>query len=157
MIVLNIILSICLIIAITYIFKFNKDNIKKFIRRKINRNKIYTTEDALAYYLYILSKTKNMNYEEIIKRLENLMLDVSNNEIIKDKIDKKYFEEMRNRWRLSHNQVISYGRKIFEGLIIEEIELTKENVTEEFIILMRLYSPDNMEKFYDNKEVPYKK
>ena len=78
------------------------------------------------------------------------MLNIRNNNYVVEKINSIYIEEINNFWIMTHNQMLSYGKKVFEDLIITEKELTEENIFREFILLMRLYSPDNIEKFYKN-------
>ena len=130
--------------------KIKNKKVKKWINRKINKYKTYSVKEALAYYIYTIKVTQKLEYNTLIKNLENIMLNIRNNNYVVEKINSIYIEEINNFWIMTHNQMLSYGKKVFEDLIITEKELTEENIFREFILLMRLYSPDNIEKFYKN-------
>ena len=49
-------------------------------------------------------------------------------------------------------QVIAYSYIVFNNIIFEEKPLTEEKITDMFVYVMRLYSPDNAVEFVEQKQ-----
>ena len=74
-----------------------------------------------------------------------------NNKGILENVKLELLEKITNYWSLTLNQAMCYGHIIFNNIIFENKKITPEEVTDMFIYVMRLYSPNNAEEFVNLK------
>ena len=118
---------------------------------KIKNNK-YSPKETLAYLVISTNNTNENDINNLINLLkEKLVNDMNINSLI-DKIKTTSIEKVINYWSLSIEQVIAYGYIVFNNLLFEEKTFTEEKITDMFVYVMRLYSPDNAVEFVERKE-----
>ena len=123
--------------------------LKEFEKLKKNR---YSPKEALAYLVISVSDLNEKNIDNLIYLLkEELVKDTNRNNLI-DKVKRTSIEKIINYWSLSIEQVVAYGYIVFNNLLFEEKPFTEEKITDMFVYVMRLYSPDNALEFFKNKE-----
>ena len=122
------------------------------------KNSRYSPKEALAilvnylllpvYKLVISNKnTKENNIDSLMNLLkEELVKNINRSNLI-DRIKITSIEKIINYWSLSIEQVIAYGYIVFNNLLFEEKPFTEEKITDMFVYVMRLYSPDNAVEF----------
>ena len=123
-------------------------NMKKFneiIKRK------YAPKEALAYFVVSANKSADVNADKLVDTLINELIQNNNRREIMDKLKLDSIEKIINYWTLSMEQVIAYSYIVFNNIIFEEKPLTEEKITDMFVYVMRLYSPDNAVEFVENK------
>lgn len=119
--------------------------IEEIIKRK------YTPKEALAYFVITANKIQDTNVEKIIDTLINELIQNNNRKDLMDKLKLESIEKITNYWILSIEQVIAYSHIVFNNIIFEEKTLTEEKITDMFVYVMRLYSPDNAVEFVEQK------
>lgn len=120
------------------------------------KNSRYSPKETLAYLIVSTKNIDNKNIEKLITLLKEELVKSINKSILIDKIKLSSIEKVINYWSLSIEQVIAYGYIVFHNLLFEEKPFTEEMITDMFVYVMRLYSPDNAvqfvsEKFINNK------
>lgn len=117
---------------------------------KIKNNK-YSPKETLAYLVISTKYAPEKNIDSLITTLkEELVRNINKNNLI-DRIKFTSIQRITNYWSLSIEQVIAYGYIVFNSLIFEEKNFTEEQITDMFIYVMKLYSPDNAVEFVSNK------
>ena len=113
--------------------------------------KIYSPKVALAYFLVNAEKNNTKNIKKLIRGLIIELLDNCNDIGILRKVDLKYIERIDNYWNITFEEIISYGFILYYTLNFEEKELTEKTITDMFIYIMKIYSPENAVKFFKKK------
>lgn len=124
-------------------------NMKKFneiIKRK------YAPKEALAYFVISANKSADVNADKLVDTLINELIQNNNRKELMDKLKLDSIEKIINYWILSMEQVIAYSYIVFNNIIFEEKPLTEEKITDMFVYVMRLYSPDNAVEFVEQKQ-----
>ncbi len=124
-------------------------NMKKFneiIKRK------YAPKEALAYFVISANKSADVNADKLVDTLINELIQNNNRKELMDKLKLDSIEKIINYWILSMEQVIAYSYIVFNNIIFEEKQLTEEKITDMFVYVMRLYSPDNAVEFVEQKQ-----
>lgn len=120
------------------------------IFQEIMQNR-YSPKEALGYYVSILNEiTERMSISEIIIILQKRLLTISRSNA-KEELTLKSLEKIRNYWNLSIEQVVDYGYILFNYLKFESKMFTQDTLTDTFIYVMKLYSPDNAVSFVNKK------
>lgn len=122
---------------------------KKFneiIKRK------YAPKEALAYFVISANKSADVNADKLVDTLINELIQNNNRKELMDKLKLDSIEKIINYWILSMEQVIAYSYIVFNNIIFEEKPLTEEKITDMFVYVMRLYSPDNAVEFVEQKQ-----
>ena len=115
------------------------------------KNMKYSPKEALAYFIITTKYSQEKNTNDLVTTLkEELVRNTNKNNLI-DRIKWTSIQRITNYWSLSIEQVIAYGYIVFNSLVFEEKKFTEEQVTDMFIYVMRLYSPDNAVEFVTNK------
>ncbi len=121
----------------------------KKLKEIINRK--YTPKEALAYFVISTGKSTNTEVDKLVDILIKELIQNNNRKDLMDKLEVKSIEKIINYWNLSIEQVIAYGYIVFNNIIFEGNSLTEEKITDMFVYVMRLHSPDNAVEFVDNK------
>ena len=115
-------------------------------------NKKYSPTEALGYYLSILdSNIEDCSMEEIVALLEQQLLKTESSIEIMEKINIEALHKIINYWSMTIEQVIDYGFIVFNNIIQNSKTINDEVVTDTFIFIMRLYSPDNAVSYTNQK------
>lgn len=115
------------------------------------KNMKYSPKEALAYFIITTKYSQEKNTNDLVTTLkEELVRNTNKNNLI-DRIKWTSIQRITNYWSLSIEQVIAYGYIVFNSLVFEEKNFTEGQVTDMFIYVMRLYSPDNAVEFVTNK------
>ena len=118
---------------------------EKVIKRK------YTPKEALAFFVISADKSVDTNVEKLVDTLIKELIQNNNRKDLMDKLKLDSIEKIITYWNLSMEQVIAYSYIVFNNIIFEEKPLTEEKITDMFVYVMRLYSPDNAVEFADKK------
>lgn len=115
------------------------------------KNKRYSPKETLAYFIVSSNNVIDKSLGVLINSLEQELFNRNKESNILEKIDATYYEKIINYWSLSMEQVLSYAYIVFNNLLFENKEIVDENITDMFIYVMRLYSPNNAEEFVITK------
>lgn len=115
------------------------------------KNMKYSPKEALAYFIITIKYSQEKNVDSLVATLKEELVENTNRSNLIDRIKWTSIQRITNYWSLSIEQVIAYGYIVFTSLIFEEKDFTEEQVTDMFIYIMRLYSPDNAVEFVTNK------
>ena len=115
------------------------------------KNMKYSPKEALAYFVITIKYSQEKNVDSLVATLKEELVENTNRSNLIDRIKWTSIQRITNYWSLSIEQVIAYGYIVFTSLIFEEKDFTEEQVTDMFIYVMRLYSPDNAVEFATNK------
>ena len=115
------------------------------------KNMKYSPKEALAYFIITIKYSQEKNVDSLVATLKEELVENTNRSNLIDRIKWTSIQRITNYWSLSIEQVIAYGYIVFTSLIFEEKDFTEEQVTDMFIYVMRLYSPDNAVEFATNK------
>ena len=119
------------------------------------KNMKYSPKEALAYFVITTKYSQEKNINSLITMLKEELVGNTNKSNLIDRIKWTSIQRITNYWSLSIEQVIAYGYIVFNSLIFEEKNFTEEQITDMFIYVMRLYSPDNAVEFATNKLKKY--
>ena len=123
----------------------NMKKVKEVIKRK------YTPKETLAYFVISANKSAEISVDKLVDTLINELIQNNNRKDLMDKLKLESIEKITNYWILSMEQVIAYSHIVFNNIVFEEKPLTEEKITDMFVYVMRLYSPDNAVEFVNNK------
>lgn len=115
------------------------------------KNRRYSPKEVLAHLIMSSDNVVDKNIEGLQNSLEQVFIQNVNNKNILENVDVKLLEKIINYWNLTLNQALSYGYVVFSNLLFEEKKFTPEQITDMFVYVMRLYSPDNSEEFVNKK------
>ncbi len=87
----------------------------------------------------------------MVSSLENTFIKNINNRTILEKVDITLLKKIENYWSLSIGQAMAYGMIVFFNLGFENKEFTEKEITDMFVYVMKLYSPDNAVEFVRTK------
>lgn len=125
---------------------------------KIKNNK-YSVKGAFAYYILGFYSCKKENVDDIIVSILEKLIEIKKENIVLSKIDSSLLDEIKNYWSLSIEQLISYACIIFNNLMFTKTkikDIKEKDILDEFIYVMRIYSPDNAKKYVENKYIKNK-
>ena len=115
------------------------------------KNRRYSPKEVLAHLVVSAGNITNKNFESLIVALDHEFIkNVANNKIL-EKISIKSLEKIKNYWSLSIGQAIAYGNIVFYNLMFENKEISEDEITDMFVYVMKLYSPDNAVEFVKTK------
>ena len=115
------------------------------------KNMKYSPKEALAYFILTIKYSQEKNINSLVATLKEELVGNTNKSNLIDRVKWTSIQRITNYWSLSIEQVIAYGYVVFNSLIFEEKNFTEEQVTDMFIYVIRLYSPDNAVEFATNK------
>lgn len=118
--------------------------------KKLN-NRRYSPKEVLAHLIVSSDNIISKDIEHLQNSLEEVFLQNYNNKGILENVKLELLEKITNYWSLTLNQAMCYGHIIFNNIIFEDKKITPEEVTDMFIYVMRLYSPNNAEEFVNLK------
>ena len=113
-------------------------------------NKRYSPKEALAYFVVSSKNVMNRQLESHINALKEELLKQNNMQVI-EQINLESLEKVINYWSLSVKDVIAYAYIVFNNLLFEDKEISEIEITDLFVYLMRIYSPDNARDFVEKK------
>lgn len=125
---------------------------KEFVDFKIIGNKRYSPKEALAFFIMSSENTFETNIEVIERKCEELIQKNRDNKNILEKVEIKQLEKIINYWSLSFKQIKAYTYIVFKNLILENKIFSQNNITDMFVYVMRLYSPDNAEEYVEKEK-----
>ena len=112
----------------------------------------YNPKQALGYFVESSKELKNtINIEDTLILLEEKLLDNNKNINILENLSINSLDKITNYWSLSLEQVIDYGYIIFNEILKFSKDFTEDIITDTFITVMQLYSPDNAVTFVNKR------
>ena len=118
--------------------------------KQIN-NKRYSPKEALAHYVVVSKEVIGESGKNLVEKLTNIFMENINNRAILEKVDVKSLGKIKNYWSLTIGQAVAYGYIVFSNLKFEDKKFTQDEITDMFIYVMQMYSPDNAVEFVEDK------
>ena len=118
--------------------------------KQIN-NKRYSPKEALAHYVVVSKEVIGESGKNLVEKLTNIFMENINNRAILEKVDVKSLGKIKNYWSLTIGQAVAYGYIVFSNLKFEDKNFTQDEITDMFIYVMQMYSPDNAVEFVEDK------
>ena len=123
----------------------------EFNEYKQIKNKRYSPKEVLAHFIISNGDVVNKEFKSMVASLENTFIKNINNKTILEKVDITLLKKIENYWSLSIGQAMAYGMIVFFNLGFENKEFTEKEITDMFVYVMKLYSPDNAVEFVRTK------
>ena len=114
-------------------------------------NKRYTPKEVLAHLILASREVIGENGKNLIEKLTYIFIENISNKAIIEKANKKSLEKIKNYWSLTIGQAVAYGYIVFSNLKFENKEFLQNEITDMFVYVMQLYSPDNAVEFVERK------
>ena len=112
-------------------------------------NKKYSVKQALAYYIVSFNEVKEKEFESLMKKLIETLIDIPDANKVLEQINTELLVKIENYWTLTLDQVTAYGCIVFHKLAFVKQQFSEIEILQEFIYAMRLYSPNNAEDLVD--------
>lgn len=122
---------------------------RKFENLKNIENKKYSVKQALAYYIVSFNEVKEKEFESLMKKLIETLIDIPDANKVLEQINTELLVKIENYWTLTLDQVTAYGCIVFHKLAFVKQQFSENEILQEFIYAMRLYSPNNAEDLVD--------
>ena len=114
-------------------------------------NQRYSVKEAFAYFIIGFRNVRNENYRNVFIEVVQKLIDTPNKDEALEQLNGFGLRRIKNNWNLSLEQVMAYAFIVFDILIKTEQRFCENDILMMFICIMRLYSPDNAEEFFDRK------
>lgn len=112
-------------------------------------NKKYSVKQALAYYIVSFNKVEEKEFENLMKKLIETLIDMPDENKVLEQVNTELLVKIENYWTLTLDQVTAYGCIVFHKLAFVKQQFSENEILQEFIYAMRLYSPNNAEDLVD--------
>lgn len=122
---------------------------RKIEELKNIENKKYSVKQALAYYIVSFNEVKDKEFESLMKKLIETLIDIPDANKVLEQINTELLVKIENYWTLTLDQVTAYGCIVFHKLAFVKQQFSENEILQEFIYAMRLYSPNNAEDLVD--------
>jgi len=122
---------------------------RKIEKLKNIENKKYSVKQALAYYIVSFNEVKEKEFESLMKKLIETLIDIPDANKVLEQINTELLVKIENYWTLTLDQVTAYGCIVFHKLAFVKQQFSENEILQEFIYAMRLYSPNNAEDLVD--------
>lgn len=122
---------------------------RKIEELKNIENKKYSVKQALAYYIVSFNEVKEKEFESLMKKLIETLIDIPDANKVLEQINTELLVKIENYWTLTLDQVTAYGCIVFHKLAFVKQQFSEIEILQEFIYAMRLYSPNNAEDLVD--------
>lgn len=122
---------------------------RKIEELKNIENKKYSVKQALAYYIVSFNEVKDKEFECLMKKLIETLIDIPDANKVLEQINTELLVKIENYWTLTLDQVTAYGCIVFHKLAFVKQQFSEIEILQEFIYAMRLYSPNNAEDLVD--------
>ena len=122
---------------------------RKIEELKEIENKKYSVKQALAYYIVSFNEVKDKEFESLMKKLIETLIDIPDANKVLEQINTELLVKIENYWTLTLDQVTAYGCIVFHKLAFVKQQFSEIEILQEFIYAMRLYSPNNAEDLVD--------
>lgn len=122
---------------------------RKIEELKNIENKKYSVKQALAYYIVSFNEVKDKEFESLMKKLIETLIDIPDANKVLEQINTELLVKIENYWTLTLDQVTAYGCIVFHKLAFVKQQFSEIEILQEFIYAMRLYSPNNAEDLVD--------
>lgn len=122
---------------------------RKIEELKNIENKKYSVKQALAYYIVSFNEVKEKEFESLMKKLIETLIDIPDANKVLEQINTELLVKIENYWTLTLDQVTAYGCIVFHKLAFVKQQFSENEILQEFIYAMRLYSPNNAEDLVD--------
>lgn len=122
---------------------------RKIEELKNIENKKYSVKQALAYYIVSFNEVKDKEFESLMKKLIETLIDIPDANKVLEQINSELLVKIENYWTLTLDQVTAYGCIVFHKLAFVKQQFSENEILQEFIYAMRLYSPNNAEDLVD--------
>ena len=101
---------------------------RKFENLKNIENKKYSVKQALAYYIVSFNKSKEKDFESLMKKLIEILIDIQDENKVLEQINRDFILEIENYWTLTLDQVVSYAYIMFYNLTFAGQSFTDKDI-----------------------------
>lgn len=116
-------------------------------------NRVYNPREALVYFIISSNNAVDKKLTNLIISLDNELSQNIDNGNILEKVDFKYLQNIKNHWNLSKEEVKSYGNIVLSNLYGQKESFELDTIMEEFIYVMKMFSPDEVVELVKNKQM----
>lgn len=122
-----------------------KSEIEKLLDKK------YSVKQAIAYFLIGFSDSENkLEMKDILSSIVDKFVKIDNTKVL-EMINKEFIVSIDYGWTLNIEQALCYCYLIFEVLTKSKQSIKSEDIVNEFLVMAKLYSPDNTIECVNNK------
>ena len=122
-----------------------KSEIEKLLDKK------YSVKQAIAYFLIGFADSENKEeMKSVLSSIADKFVKIDNTKVL-EMINNKLVESIDYGWSLNIEQALCYCYLIFEVLTKTKQAIKPEDIVNEFLIMAKLYSPDNTIECVNNK------
>lgn len=122
-----------------------KSEIEKLLDKK------YSVKQAIAYFLIGFSDSENkLEMKDILSSIVDKFVKIDNTKVL-EMINKEFIVSIDYGWTLNIEQALCYCYLIFEALTKSKQTIKSEDIVNEFLVMAKLYSPDNTIECVNNK------
>ena len=89
---------------------------RKIEKLKNIENKKYSVKQALAYYIVSFNEVKEKEFESLMKKLIETLIDIPDANKVLEQINTELLVKIENYWTLTLDQVTAYGCIVFHKL-----------------------------------------
>ncbi len=111
----------------------------------------YSVKQMIGYFIIGFKETENKDkFEEIINNVTTVVVNIDKNKLV-DLVNTEVIEKVDLYWNLTVEQMLSYAYIVFTNLMKFNRNIELKDITSEFLVVAKLYSPDNAVEYVRNK------
>ena len=122
-----------------------KSEIEKLLYKK------YSVKQTIAYFLIGFADSNDkLEMKDILSSIADKFVKIDNTKVL-EKINNELIVGIDYGWTLNIEQALCYCYLIFEVLTKSKQQIKAEDIVNEFLIMAKLYSPDNTIEYVNIK------
>lgn len=103
----------------------------------------YSVKQMVSYFIIGFENTENKDkFDEIMNNITTIVVNIDKNKLV-DLVDIELIEKIDLYWNLNVEQILSYAYIVFKNLIKANRIIEIKDISNEFIVVAKLYSPEN--------------
>ena len=111
----------------------------------------YSVKQMVGYFIIGFKETENKDkFEEIMNNVTTVIVNIDKNKLV-DLVDVEFIEKIDLYWSLNIEQILSYAYIVFKNLMKSNRTIELKDIVSEFLVVAKLYSPDNAVEYVRNK------
>lgn len=111
----------------------------------------YSVKQMIGYFIIGFKETENKDkFEEIINNVTTVVVNIDKNKLV-DLVNAEVIEKIDLYWNLTVEQMLSYSYIVFTNLMKFNRNIELKDIASEFLVVAKLYSPDNAVEYVRNK------
>ncbi len=103
----------------------------------------YSVKQMVSYFIIGFENTENKDrFDEIMNNITTIVVNIDKNKLV-DLVDMELIEKIDLYWNLNVEQILSYAYIVFKNFIKANRIIEIKDIVNEFIVVAKLYSPEN--------------